>query len=101
MIIAVYPTDLLISHNWNITHVLFKIQPGNFNKHWIRPLPGFDLDKYPFLVCSGRENYNLINVKTFKMEKFVMAPNVNIRFQSAFFFMKEDYGFSMHFTTKE
>ena len=79
MLIAVYPTDLLIAHDWKLIRVLLKIQPGNFNKHYIVPLPDFDEQTYPFIVCSGRENFNLINVKEFRMQKLIKAPCVNIR----------------------
>ena len=79
MIISIYPTDILIVHDWKIKKIIYKIEPGNFNKHWLRPLPDFDLDKYPFLISSGREFYSLINVKTMRIEKFIHSSCVNVR----------------------
>ena len=92
---------MLLISNWVPTRVVYKVAPGNFYKHWIRPIPGFDEEYYPFLVCSGRESFNLINVKDADMEKLINASCINIRCQPAFFFKEEDYGFSMHFATKD
>ena len=101
LILSLYPTDLLLISNWVATSVVYKVAPGNLLKHWIRPIPGFDEEHYPFLVCSGRESLNLINVKNADSEKLIITSCINIRCQPAFFFKEEDYGFSMHFATKD
>ena len=101
MILSLLPTDLVIIHNWEVVSVIYKIQPGNITKHWFAPLPDFDIETYPFLVCSGRENFMLINVERFTIEQLVLAPCMNVRSQEAFFFKDESFGFSMHFATKE
>ena len=68
-------------HNWEVVKVLQKLQLGNFNKHFIRPLPEFHEETYPFLICSGREFFNLLNVRDFKMQALIQAPCMNIRCQ--------------------
>ena len=67
LIMSLYPTDIIIAHNFKVVKIIYKIQPGNFNKHWIVPLPGFDEVEFPFLLCSGRQNFTLINVGRYKM----------------------------------
>ena len=62
-------------------------------------MPNFDEQTFPFMICSGREIFNLVNVRDFTMQPLIQAPCINIRCQQAFFFKKEDFGFAMHFTT--
>ena len=42
-------------------------QPADTDKIWYERLPGFDLEKYPYLVTTGRSYMTIINVKTCKM----------------------------------
>ena len=73
MIIAIWKKDLLILHNWKVIKQIVDKQAGNLDKFWIDKLPGFDLDTFPFLVCSGRETFNLINVTKGKMYPLIQA----------------------------
>ena len=77
------------------------MQPNNHSKYFIAPFPNFDMKAFPFLVCSGSESFSLINVRDFKMQNLIHASSVNVRTQSAFFFQVEEFGYSLHFTTKE
>ena len=95
------PVDLLLLDNWQVTGYITDSQKGNLYKTWIAPLPDFDLDTFPFLVVSGRESFNLVNLKVRQMQILVQAPCKNHGAQEAFFFRKEGYGFTMHFCTKE
>ena len=65
------------------------------------PMPGFDEKTFPFVISSGREFFNILNVRDYKMQALIRAPCMNIRCQQAFFFKKEENGYSMHFTTTE
>ena len=40
----------------------------NDNKNYIERIPGFDEETYPFLICAGRVETWLINVKNLKAQ---------------------------------
>ena len=71
----------------------------NQNKYSIEPIPGFDIEKFPFLVCSGESSFNLFSVKDYYMELLVNAATSAMHAQTAFFFDKENGSLTMHFTT--
>ena len=62
MIISIYPTDLIIVEDWVDAKLIVRNSAGNIWKHFFLPIPDFNEETFPFLVCSGRENFNLINV---------------------------------------
>ena len=100
--IAVYarPSHLFIVHDWQVMRRLDDSDAKNQNKYSIEPMPGFDLVKFPFLVCSGEGSFNLFSVKAQYMEPLVNAPTSARLAQTAFFFDKEMGGaLTMHFTT--
>ena len=102
IIVSVYETDFLLLDNWKCLNVIIRdSQVGNDNKFWIDFMHGFDVEKFPFLVCSGRETFNFINVKDQEMDVLIQAPCRNQMSQSAFFFKREAYGSSMHFCTQQ
>ena len=53
MIVHVAPTDILTVHNWQVVHILQDSAPGNNQKYWLCPLPGFNVNSFPFIVSSG------------------------------------------------
>ena len=57
---------LLVAHEWIVIHEISDSEIRNSLKHWLRPLPGFNADTFPLMLCSGNESYSLINVKTGK-----------------------------------
>ena len=63
-LIHIYPKDLLLIHDWIVVHKIIDTAPGNITKNWLCEIPGFHEDEFPFVVCSGYETANLINVKT-------------------------------------
>ena len=73
MVISIWKKDLLIFHDWKFVHLIEDKQAGNTEKIWIDTLPGFDLQLFPFLVLCGRESFNLLNLNTMEMQKFVLA----------------------------
>lgn len=101
MVLSVYPTDILVVHDMKLIKVIKKISPGNFNKHWLLPLPNSDSKSGPVLVCSGRESFTLINLNDARIETLIKSPCMCVGPQQAFFFKKEEFGYTMHFTSTE
>ena len=73
LIISIHPANLLLVDNWFVTNEIADANELNTEKYWVLPLPNFNPDSFPFLVCSGRESFNLVNVKTAKMEVMIKA----------------------------
>ena len=75
---------------------------------WLCPMPNFDVDDFPFIISSGRESINLINIKTYSIEQLIVQSASTItagwmgsKGQAAGFFKKEENGeFTLHFTTR-
>ena len=63
--------ELHVIHDWKVVHTIMDLAPGNGSKDDFVPLPNFDLDKFPFLVTSGKESFGLINVKAFEIDDLV------------------------------
>ena len=97
MLVHVSTRDFLIIHNWQVITKIKEYNDGNTNKYWIREIPGFNENDFPFIICNGWETFNLINVRDFHMEPLIKASVKNGVHQEAAFFLQEDYGFSMHF----
>ena len=72
---AVYarPSHLFIVHDWKVIRCLYDSDSKNQNKYSIEPMPGFDIIKFPFLVCFGEGSFNLFSVKAEYMEPLVNA----------------------------
>ena len=77
MIVHVSTRDLLIIQDWSVITKIKELNDGNTNKYWIRELPGFNEVDFPFIICSGWETFNLINVNDFHMEPLVKASSKN------------------------
>ena len=100
MAIYARPAHLFIVHDWEVVRRIEDSDMKNQNKYSIEPIPGFDIEKFPFLVCSGESSFNLFSVKDYYMELLVNAATSAMHAQTAFFFDKEKGGaLTMHFTT--
>jgi len=77
MLVHVTSRNLLVVHNWQVLHEIIEPNVGNTNKYWLSLLPGFDEQKFPFIICSGWETYNLINISNFHMQVLVTASGRN------------------------
>ena len=64
LLVHIEPTGLFIVDHWKVTHEITDPVAGNIQKHWLSVLPKFDLETFPFIVCSGYKTFNLINVRT-------------------------------------
>jgi len=85
---------LLIVQDWKVIHQITESDPGNTEKFWQHPLPGFDMEKFPFLISSGKESYNLVNVKDGTMQPLIKGTGYNSKAQPpAFIIDKGDNGF--------
>ena len=66
-------------------------------------MPGFDEQTFPFLVCSGEETFNVINVRDFSQDVLIRASGKNFFSQKAASFSmieEESTSFTMHFATR-
>ena len=86
MLISVQLTDMLIVNNWKVMFRITDSNPGNFQKCWLAPLPGFNFESFPFIVASGHETINLINVKEYSIQPLIQSSSRNVRSQQAAFF---------------
>ena len=73
---------LLIVQDWKIIHEIVETDPGNTEKFWQFPLPGFDMEDFPFLISSGKESYNIINVKLGTNQKLLKGTSFNSKAQN-------------------
>ena len=81
MIISVQLTDFLIAHDWQVVNCISDRNLGNTQKCWMALLPGFDQETFPFIISSGFESFNLINVNEYTQEPLIHASNKNARSQ--------------------
>ena len=62
MLVHVTSRDFLVVHDWQVVSAIVDPHSGNTRKTWLAPLPGFDEKTFPFVIASGWQSYNLINV---------------------------------------
>lgn len=74
LVMFINPTDLLIANNWQVVNIIKDPRAGNCMKQWLQPLPGFDSEQFPFIVTSGKQSYNLVNLKTYNMQVLIDTP---------------------------
>ena len=78
IIITVNPATIVIIENWLEYRFVDDKKEGNDQKYFIAPLPLFR-HTFPFIVCTGYESINIVNIKTMQMQKLIDAPCKNIR----------------------
>ena len=71
MIVHVSSRDLMILHDWQVVSKIIDPVYSNTLKYWIKPLPGFDEQSFPFLICSGWMTFNIINIRDYIMEPLI------------------------------
>lgn len=67
--------DLLMVQHLKEVRVIADHDKGNLYKYWVAPLPGFDLETFPFLVSAGAKTFSLINIKERRLEKLINASS--------------------------
>ena len=92
-------TDILVIQNWKMTHRI--TVPDQFTIERCLLLPGFNFeDGFPFFVSYGKDMFDLINVKTGRVESVIQGSAQNLRGQSAAFFTNRGNDiFDMDFCT--
>ena len=73
----IQPTDLLVIDSWQVAHRIEDPSKTNIQKCWLAPLPGFDHESFPFVITSGAESYNIVNVKEGFMNPVVYSPGTH------------------------
>ena len=63
LLVHIYDIDYMIIEHWNKVRIIEGISKSNVDKNWLQPLPGFNEETFPFLISSGLEHLNLINIK--------------------------------------
>ena len=71
IILSLDPSKLLIVENWKPIRIIPPDFKGNTDKFYLLPHPEFDEFYFPFMICSGFYQYELINVRDFTIEKFI------------------------------
>ena len=89
ILVHVTSRDLFLVHHWQVVHKFVEPNYGNTLKMWLAPLPGFCEETFPFLICSGWESFNIINVKDFRMEVLINASGKKTNAQMPAFFVEE------------
>ena len=100
MLVHVTSRDILVVHMWQVVNSIHDPDFGNTLKLWLAPLPGFDEETFPFIIASGWQSYNLINVEDMHMEVLIKASSKSVRNSVAGVLLKVDSGFNLHFTTQ-
>ena len=70
-VVQVADTDILLVENWIVQKVIAETDAGNTMKYWFKPIPHFHPVHFPFIVCSGKIAFNLINLNTGKMQELI------------------------------
>ena len=63
LVISTIGGAILLISDWEVVREIPELNKFNLKKEHFVPLPGFDIDKLPFIVCSGSATINLINVR--------------------------------------
>ena len=98
--LTLVPTDILIVENWSQSRLIQDPDTHNQLKRWISPLPGFDVETFPFLVCAGLASFNLINIQE-GLTEVLIAADGDSGSREAFFMLEKGNTFSMHFATSQ
>ena len=80
--------------------VIDEVSSGNGSKDWAQPLPYFDLEKFPFMMVTGKSNFSLLNIRTGKLEAIIKGSSQTSKGSQPAFFVKLKNGFELHFTTR-
>ena len=68
-------TDLLVIENFCVVHKIKESVPGNTSKHSLLPMPLSGAKTSQFVISSGIESVNLINVKRGTIQILVNASS--------------------------
>ena len=63
MLVSVHPTDILLVQDWKMVKRIKDPNTHNKEKDWLALIPGFDENDFPFVITSGFETFNIVNIK--------------------------------------
>ena len=73
ILISVKLRDLIVVENWQVTGVITDSNLSNIDKCWLQLMPGFSIEVFPFVIASGKDSINLVNLKEFSQEPLILA----------------------------
>ena len=71
---------------------------SGLNTH-IAPLANFNIESFPFILCSDSRNINLVNVSDGYIKPLIQNKTTCTQGQLPFFVKREDDGIALHFTS--
>ena len=102
LLVHICPKDLLVIHDWRSVRLIVEPSPGNVSKFLLMKMPTFNVETFPFLICSGRQSLNLVNIKEFSIKILVKAPVWTDGPQQAIFFIpNEQDGYNLNFASRK
>ena len=90
----------MLIHDWKVVKIIDEILAGNGNKDWVKTLPNFDIDTYPFMLVTGKTTISLLNLKTGKLEPIIKGSAQTSKGSQPAFFVQLKNGFEVHFTSR-
>ena len=102
---STFHNQLLLLENWV---VIRKFEdPSELNNRslqgWLCKLPGFNMEKFPFIVWSGETSINLVNINEGFTEPLIYRDYASFdhRGQQGVFCKGKLYGMTLHFSAKQ
>ena len=92
-------SDLLLILNLKETKIIPDPETKNYFKYWIAPFPGFNLERFPFLITAGEKNFSLINVNEGRIEKLINATSYPDASMEGAVFRRDGTSTHMNFAT--
>ena len=68
---------LLFVKNWQVANKIQVKQNFSLEKNLL--LPSFDMESFPFALSYGRDSYDLVNLKTGKVETLINGSAGNMQ----------------------
>ena len=68
---------LLFVKNWQVINKIQVKQNFSLEKNLV--LPSFDIESFPFVLSYGRDSYDLVNLKTGRVETLIKGSAGNIQ----------------------
>ena len=75
---TVDPDLIVIIEHWLGYKTITDPKESNIQKYFITPLPHFH-HTFPFILVTGYESINMVNVNTAEMQTLIKAPCKNIK----------------------
>ena len=77
-VLVTVESRIVVIDNWLEYRYIQDPKVGNDQKYFSIPLPLFK-NSFPFIVCTGYETINIVNVNTMQMQTLISAPCKNIK----------------------